>query len=193
MKLSGSLLVLTLLFLGSPLLAQNEDDDEGRVSLGIGAGMADGGLSTEPYLNANVRFRVGYRPEGSERESGIIGFVEPEAGYWTGDVATGEWSDTLVGVNLGGAVRLRVFEYFLAAGAGYHFLDGEQRLSNGTVRDFDEGAFGMNVHFGFDIRFSQSVSVYGVGRFDLIDVEEVAADLIGNEQTKAYLGVRFRL
>ena len=191
MKLSVLLLAaFALLLLAAPSLAQ--DDEEGRLSFGVGGGMVDGGLSTEPYLTANMRFRVGYRPEGSEREAGIVGFVEPEIGYWSADEAVGEWSDTLVGVNVGGAVRLRVFEYFVAAGAGYHMVDGEQRLSGGRINDFDEGALGFNVQTGFDVRFSESVSVFGVGRFDLIDIDDAAA-IAGDQQSKAYLGLRFRL
>ena len=155
--------------------------------------MVDGGAGTEPYFNGNMRFRVGYRAEGTEREAGIVGFVEPEVGYWTTDTAAGDLSDTLVGVNVGGAVRLRVFEYFVAAGAGYHLVDGERRISGNRLEDFDEGALGFNVQFGFDVRFSEIVSVYGVGRFDLIDLDDVPATIVGEEQTKAYLGLRFRL
>lgn len=192
MKRSVPLLAaLALTILGAPALAQ--EDEEGRFSLGIGGGMVEGGSATEPYFNANMRFRVGYRPEGTEREAGIVGFVEPELGYWTADTAAGDLSDTLVGVNVGGAVRLRVFEYFVGAGAGYHLVDGERRISGNRLEDFDEGALGFNVQFGFDVRFSESVSVYGVGRFDLIDLDDAAASIVGEEQSKAYLGLRFRL
>jgi hypothetical protein len=192
MKRSVPLLAaLALTFLGAPALAQ--EDEEGGISLGIGGGMVDGGSVTEPYFNANLRFRVGYRPEGTERESGIIGFVEPEVGYWTADTAAGDLSDTLLGVNVGGAVRLRVFEYFVAAGAGYHLVDGDRRISVDRLEEFDEGALGFNVQFGFDVRFSEIASIYGVGRFDLIDLDDVPATIVGEEQTKAYLGLRFRL
>ena len=192
MKRSVPLLAaLALTILGVPALAQ--EDEQGRFSLGIGGGMVDGGADTEPYFNANMRFRVGYRAEGTEREAGIIGFVEPEVGYWSTDTAAGELSDTLLGVNVGGAVRLRVFEYFVGAGAGYHLVDGERRISGNRLEDFDEGALGFNVQFGFDVRFSESVSIYGVGRFDLIDLDDVPATIVGEEQTKAYLGLRFRL
>lgn len=192
MKRSVPLLAaLALTILSAPAFAQ--EDEEGRFSLGVGGGMVDGGAGTEPYFNANMRFRVGYRAEGTEREAGIVGFVEPEVGYWTTDTAAGDLSDTLVGVNVGGAVRLRVFEYFVAAGAGYHLVDGERRISGNRLEDFDEGALGFNVQFGFDVRFSEIVSVYGVGRFDLIDLDDVPATIVGEEQTKAYLGLRFRL
>ena len=193
MKLSVPVLAaLSLLAIASPTLAQ-EDDDSGRFSLGIGGGMVDNGASTEPYLNANMRFRVGYRPEGTEREAGIAGFIEPEIGYWSSDESAGEFDDTLLGVNVGGVVRLRVFEYFVAAGAGYHLIDGDRRLSGNRIDEFDEGALGLNVQFGFDVRFAEHVSVYGVGRFDLIDLDEVPASVVGEEQTKAYLGLRFGL
>jgi hypothetical protein len=192
MKLSVSLLaVIAVLALGAPATAQ--EDEEGRASLGIGGGLVRSESGTEPYLSANMRFRIGYRPEGTEREGGIAGFIEPEIGYWSGDETFGDWSDTLVGVNVGGVVRLRVFEYFIGAGVGYHTVDGERRVSSTRLDTFDEGALGLNAQFGFDVRLAERMSVFGVSRFDLIDLDDVAASVIGEQQTKAYLGLRFRL
>jgi hypothetical protein len=190
MKLRVQLLAaLALLALAAPAAAQ--EDEESRFSFGIGGGLVRTGEGSEPYLNANMRFKIGYRPEGAEHEGGITGFIEPELGYWSADARGIEQSDLLVGVNVGGIVRLRVFEYFVGAGVGYHFVDGERRLGS-RLESFDEGAIGFNTHFGFDVRMSEMVSIYGVGRFDLVDTDEVAT-IADDEQSKAYLGLRFRI
>lgn len=190
MKLRLPLLAALVLALAStPWLAapaQAQDDEEGRFGLGLGAGMVETGSGSEPYLTANLRMRLGYDPDGEEREGAVSGFIEPEVGYWKSDDATGiETTDLLVGVNLGAAVRLRVVEYFVGAGIGWHFLDTEIRRLGGTVST-DDSSLGFNAQFGFDVRVARSVSLFGVGRFDLID------DAVDEEQAKAYLGVRFR-
>ena len=180
------LLLLALSFAATPSLAQG--DEEGRFALGLGGGMIDTDAGVEPYLTANLRIRAGYRADDEEHQGSVSGFVEPEVGYWSRDLDDTETSDLLVGVNIGGAVRLRMIEYFLGAGVGWHFLDHEiLRAGGGST---DDGALGVNAQFGFDVRMSNSFSFFGVGRFDLIDVDDEAA--FEGEQAKAYLGGRFR-
>jgi hypothetical protein len=185
MKSRLPLLVALALVLGSaPGFAQA--DEEGRFGLGLGVGMVETGNGSEPYLTASLRMRLGYNPDGEDRESGVTGYVEPEIGYWTSDDATGvERTDLLVGANIGAAVRLRVIEYFVGAGVGWHFLDTEISRAGGAVST-EEDSLGVNAQFGFDVRVSEMLSLFGVGRFDLIDE---SAD---QEQAKAYLGLRFR-
>lgn len=178
------LLALASFALVTPAWAQ--EDEEGRFALGVGVGMVETGNDSEPYLNAGLRVKLGYDPEGEGDEGAVSGFVEPELGYWTSDDGTGvERTDLLVGANVGAVVRLRVIEYFLAAGVGWHFMDTKISRLGGTVNTEDD-SLGFNAQFGFDVRVSERVSLYGVGRFDLVDE---AAD---QEQGKAYLGLRFR-
>ena len=180
-----------LLSLAAPALAQ--DDEEGRWALGLGGGMVQTSGSSDPYLTANFRSRIGYRVAGEERQGSVYGFVEPEVGLWTRDATVSgrklETKDTLLGVNVGGAVRLRVFEYFIGGGVGYHLLDREV-LRAGQVESVDDGQIGVNAHFGFDVRVSQVISIVGVGRFDL--VQDDAAGSNDDHQTKVYLGLRGR-
>jgi hypothetical protein len=180
-------LLSVLAIAAAPVAAQ--EDEEGRFGLGIGGGMVETDDGAEPYLTANFRIRAGYRQAGEERQGAVTGFVEPEVGYWTRDIADAETTDLLVGVNIGGAVRLRMIEYFLGAGIGWHFLDQEIQRAGGSVST-DDGALGVNAQFGFDVRMSEALSLFGVGRFDLIDVEDQT--VFEGEQAKAYLGARFR-
>jgi hypothetical protein len=182
-----------LLSVAAPVLAQ--DDEEGRYSIGLGAGMVQTSGSSDPYFTANLRSRIGYRTAGDERQGSVFGFVEPEVGYWTRDKNGIDSKDTLLGVNIGGAVRLRSFEYFIAGGVGYHIINRDARASNISV---DDNSIGVNAQFGFDVRMSETVSLFGVGRFDLVQVDDNTAVSSGDkspddQQTKVYLGVRIHL
>ena len=196
MKLRSALvlsIVALVLSVAAPALAQ--DDEEGRYSIGIGAGMVQTSGSSDPYFTANLRSRIGYRTAGDERQGSVFGFVEPEVGYWTRDKGGIESKDTLLGVNIGGAVRLRSFEYFIAGGVGYHIINRDARASDLSV---DDNSIGVNAQFGFDVRMSDTVSLFGVGRFDLVQVDDNNAVSSSDkspddQQTKVYLGVRIHL
>jgi outer membrane protein W len=182
-----------LLSVAAPVLAQ--DDEEGRYSIGLGAGMVQTSGSSDPYFTANLRSRIGYRTAGDERQGSVFGFVEPEVGYWTRDSSGIESKDTMLGVNLGGAVRLRSFEYFVAGGVGYHMIDRDVHTATGT-RNISDDSVGVNAQFGFDVRVSDTIGLFGVGRFDLVQTEDSNIITSGDkspddEQTKVYLGVRF--
>jgi opacity protein-like surface antigen len=181
-----------LLSLAAPALAQ--DDEEGRWALGLGGGLVQTSGNSDPYLTANLRYRIGHRNAGDERQGSVYGFVEPEIGYWTRDTDNVDSTDTLLGVNLGGAVRLRSFEYFVAGGVGYHMIDRDVHTAVGT-RNISDDSVGVNAQFGFDVRVSETISLFGVGRFDLVETDDNAiitsADKSpDDEQTKVYLGLR---
>jgi opacity protein-like surface antigen len=179
-----------LLSLAAPALAQ--DDEEGRYSIGVGGGMVQTSGSSDPYLTANFRSRLGGDP-GDEKQGSVFGFLEPEVGYWSRDDNGLETTDTLLGVNVGGAVRLRAFGYHLAAGVGYHMIDRDVR-SGGQVRTVSDDNLGVNVQVGFDVRVSDAVSIFGVGRTDLLQVDESpSGDSPDDQQSKVYLGLRFHL
>ncbi|HET9766009.1 MAG TPA: outer membrane beta-barrel protein [Thermoanaerobaculia bacterium] len=183
-----------LLSLAAPALAQ--DDEEGRFSIGLGAGMVQTSGSTDPYFTANLRSRIGDREAGEERHGSVYGFLEPEVGYWSRSENGLDGNDTLLGVNVGGAVRLRSFEYFVAGGVGYHMLDRDVITGSGSnvqVRNVSDDNIGVNVQFGFDVRVSELLSVFGVGRFDLVQIDDndsTTASSPDEHQTKVYLGLR---
>jgi hypothetical protein len=183
-----------LLIVAVPAFAQ--EDEEGRFSVAVGGGMVQAGGSSNPYLTANFRTRIGYRAAGEERQGTVYGFLEPEVGQWSRSDSGFHSKDTLIGVNIGGAVRLRTFEYFLAGGVGYHFLDQDLRTAAGKL-SANDNQVGVNAQFGFDVRMTESLSLFGVGRFDLVEQSDDQKALhrakgIQNEdqQTKVYLGLR---
>ncbi len=209
MRLSAArVLSLAALLLLVALPAAAQEDEEGRFSLGLGGGLVQTGGSSDPYLTANLRMRIGYRVAGEERQGSVYGFLEPEVGYRTRDndiTAAGvrqgtlHIKDTLVGVNVGGTVRLRVFEYFVAGGVGYHFVNQDVQ---GIVdaKSFDSGNVGVNAQFGFDVRVSELISLFGVGRFDLVQESDKQKALrrqlslnSEEQQTKVFLGLRVHL
>ena len=61
-----------------------------------------------------------------------------------------------------------------------------------------ERAVFTNGQFGFDVRMSESVSLFGVSRYDLVQVDDNALVTSSDkspddQQTKIYLGVRVHL
>ncbi len=175
-----------MLSLAAPALAQS--DEEGRFSIGVGGGMVQTSGTSDPYFTANFRSRIGGNDPGDERQGSVFGFIEPEVGYWSRDDNGLETTDTLLGVNIGGAVRLRSFGYHLAGGVGYHMIDRDLR-SGDTVSDDN---LGVNVQVGFDVRVSDVVSIFGIGRTDLLQVDESPnGDTLDDQQSKVYLGLRF--
>jgi hypothetical protein len=192
MKLRAACVLAFAALLLSTVPALAQEDEEGRFSLGVGGGLVQTSGNSDPYFTGNLRWRIGYRVAGEERQGSVFGFVEPEVGLWTRDTTVSnrklDTKDTLIGVNIGGAVRLRVFEYFVGGGVGYHFLDRDV-INGSQVESVDDGSIGVNAHFGFDVRMSETLSLFGVGRFDLVDTEATADD----QQTKVYLGLRAHL
>lgn len=163
-----------------------EDYDEGTVpnyGFALGAGLVDPGGATEPYYTASFRIRLGDHDRSREDlvNEGIQGFIEPEVGYWTRDSAN---SDLLLGVNLLGVVPFHRVDYTFGVGAGVHLLDFTLQQGATTLEESDERV-GVNAQFGIDLHMTDAVSLFGVGRIDLVEgaVEE--------QQNKVYLGVRF--
>ena len=71
---------------------------------------------------------------------------------------------------------------FFGGGAGLHFVDLQSDLSG--IDESDEH-LGLNFHAGLDVHVNDSVSLYVVGRFDLVE------DFEDEEQAKIIVGVRF--
>ncbi|HVR98367.1 MAG TPA: hypothetical protein VMW27_17260 [Thermoanaerobaculia bacterium] len=196
-----SALAVAALLASGPVNAQTSQDDDyeedgqqddDRFAFGVGAGLVEPSGEVETYLMASLRIRVHGRGDdnsGQQRrgDEGITGYIEPEVGYWKSsdseDGPGGE--DLLVGANLVGVVPMGMVDSFFGVGAGVHFVDAT------LLEDPDEGEdsatkLGVNAHFGLDLFITETVSAFGVGRFDLVQ------DSRDEVQTKVYLGVRSR-
>lgn len=169
-----------------------EYEEERDWAIGIGLGLVElgdnfvqGGLvvnddDVEQYLMLNLRIPFGdrYAHPGSS-STGFRGYLEPELGYYDGDVS----SDLLLGINIVGGMPFNAVEFFVGGGIGLHFLDSDLALPGGDDQD---DALGVNAHFGVDVSVSESISFFGMGRFDLVDDDR--DELEG----KAAVGLRFR-
>lgn len=157
-------------------------------AIGIGIGLVElgdnfvqGGVAVadddvEQYLTLSLRIPIG--DNDTYRSGGFRGYLEPELAYWDGDVL----SDLLFGVNLVGGMRFDAVEFYVGGGIGMHFLDSDLVLPGG--QDSDD-ALGVNAHFGLDVSLNRTVSLFGTGRFDLID------DRRDELEGKAAVGLRF--
>jgi hypothetical protein len=169
-----------------------EYDEERDWALGIGLGLVElgdnfvqGGVvieddDVEQYLMLNLRIPFGDRhAHRGTSSTGFRGYLEPELGYWDGDFS----SDLLLGINIVGGMPFNAVEFFVGGGIGIHFLDSDLVLPDGEDSD---DALGVNAHFGVDVSISESLSLFGMGRFDLVDDDR--DELEG----KAAVGLRFR-
>jgi opacity protein-like surface antigen len=200
------------LLLAAPVRAQNDpktddenaDSREGRrdgASLGVGVGIASVNNVGETYFTAALRLRVGGRRGDGDRRSGdrddnpdwrgrqpdgggMRGYFEPEVGYWKASDKNGGGSDLLLGVNLVGVVPLSSVDTFIGIGVGAHRIDATL-LRNADTSGTQTKA-GVNAQFGLDVYLTRSLSLFGTGRFDLVQ------DARNNLQTKVYLGLRGR-
>jgi hypothetical protein len=185
----GALLSLlaALLVAALPAAAAEDYDDEAGVlpnyAIGVAIGLVDPDADVENYYTANLRIRLGDRDKSRDRASGgIRGYLEPEVAYWESDTVT----DTLVGVNLIGLVPFRHVDYFFGVGAGAHFYDTDLTVA-GVRQSESDTRLGMNAQFGIDVHVNDSMSVFGTGRFDLVQ------DSDDEVQNKLYIGLRFNL
>ena len=113
----------------------DEEYEEGRDwAVGIGLGLVElgdnfiqGGTvvsddSVEQYWMLNLRIPFGDRhAHGGGGGGGFRGYLEPELGYWDGDVS----SDLLVGLNVLGGMPLNAVEFWVGGGIGMHFIDSK--------------------------------------------------------------------
>lgn len=178
-----------------PVLAQSDDDEQNEnapynYALAVGLGLVEAG-DTEDYLTAALRIRVGRDGDEEDgggrarRDHGIVGYLEPEIGYWESSDDVIEGSDLLLGINLIGSMPFSRADSFIGIGVGAHFIDSALLEADPTLDD-SETKLGVNAQFGIDLRMSRSLSAFGTGRFDLV---QGSAE---NVQTKVYLGLRAR-
>lgn len=183
-----------------------EDDHGSRWALGIGFGFVELGDNViesnrlvsddvvEQYFALNLRIGFGDRyahkgKRGCVNCARFNGYLEPEIGYWSGDVLGLDKSDLLIGLNLIGGMPLNAVEFFVGGGLGVHLIDQDIIvLQNGvlTTQSDSGSAIGANAQFGVDIAVGQKASLFAVGRFDIVDDDR--DELEG----KAYVGIRFK-
>jgi hypothetical protein len=197
---------MTSALLGAALLAANlasaqssrsdrDRDDNGdratsNYALAVGVGLVQPTGQTENYYMAALRIRLNREDEdnggGGGRDRGIQGYLEPEIGYWKSTDRLIKGSDTLLGINLIGAFPFASAETFLGAGVGAHFVDANVLRSDSTLSG-SQTKLGANAQFGIDLHITRALTVFGTGRFDLV---QGAKD---NVQSKIYLGLRAHL
>lgn len=189
--------LMILVLAGAVLLPQNlsaqdpyeeEPSERDNYAFSLGFGLVDPSGETETYLMAALRVRVNRQGDGAEadRGGGIRGYIEPEVGYWKSSDELVDGSDLLVGANLIGVVPFGKVDSFYGVGAGAHFVDGALISSDPRRAEDSETKLGLNAQFGVDVFLTRKTSVFGAGRFDLI---QGADDDI---QSKVYLGFRSR-
>ncbi|HEY0514524.1 MAG TPA: hypothetical protein VGH73_21660 [Thermoanaerobaculia bacterium] len=177
--------------------SSNDRDDDGgrhrdRFALGAGIGLVEPLNKVENYYTASLRIRVSGRGDDDARrttgDEGIIGYVEPEVGYWSPSSGhPGKGNDLLLGINLVGVIPLGPVDTFLGVGAGAHIIDATLLTSNpGPGVSGSQTKLGANAQFGLDIYITRKLSAFGVGRFDLVQGSE------DRVQSKVYLGLRAR-
>lgn len=193
--LMGFALAGAILAVSGPAVAQDDryddEDDYGdrNYAFAVGAGLVAPGEEVETYLMASFRIRVGDRGGRGDdwrgrREGGIEGYIEPEIGYWEASESGLDGSDLLVGANIIGVVPFGNVDSFFGAGAGVHFIDAALLGDDAAEADDSATKLGLNTQFGLDIHLSEAWSVFGAGRFDLVQGAE------DNLQAKVYLGLR---
>ncbi len=166
-----------------------EDDNDRKFGFGIGVGLVNLDEEfvdddVEQYVTAHLRIAFGDSAahRGGGRR-GLRGYLEPEIGIWDGDTR----SDTMFGINVIGSIPFNAVDFFVGAGAGIHQLEQDATTDNAgnVIPASDEDAFGVNAQFGVDVHLNESVTVFGTGRFDIID------DSSDSLEAKVYLGLRF--
>lgn len=172
-----------------------DDDRDGsrRFALGLGAGVVEPDEEGEIYYLGAFRIRL-FENDRERRDDDwryasrgdIQAYLEPEVGYWERDEDRFSESDLNVGINAIGVVPGQAVDYFFGVGLGLHFLDTQIDVADPAVPDVDESDshFGGNFQVGLDIHLGRTVSLFGAGRFDVIEgVDETL-------QGKVYMGLR---
>lgn len=165
-----------------------EAADANRFGFGIGFGLVNldeerTDDDVENYVTAHLRIAFGDESAHRSGRRGLRGYLEPEIGIWDGDFR----SDTMLGVNIIGSIPFNAVDFYVGAGAGIHMLETDAFTDAGgnVVPATDDDAFGVNAQFGVDVHLNENVTVFGTGRFDIIN------DSSDSLEAKVYLGLRF--
>ncbi len=187
MKLAafGAALVLFATVPASAADDARRGQQEKRLALGIGAGIVTPDEEGEVYLTAGLRIRLGKGDDRSRRSEGVSAYIEPEVGYWERSGGF-ETSDLSLGVNLLGVVPSRRTDYFFGVGFALHSFD--YGFDPDDIPEFDDSdtRLGGNFQVGLDVNLNDSVSLFGVGRLDILEGS------LDDNQTKVVGGLRFK-
>jgi hypothetical protein len=182
----------TCLFFAESSWAQTIGHRHLNHALGIGVGLNRVGDQGLFYATGNYRFNW-WDDESEDIESTIRsrgrsrmkGFLEAEIGYWKDSELVPYESDLLLGVNIIGVLPTRAVDLFFGGGVGVHFIGESDLLAEGE--SVEGGArIGANIQFGVDMNVTDPVSVFALGRYDLLEGEIV------DYQAKILIGARFR-
>ncbi len=190
------LITFVLLTLAGPAAQAEERREPDRYAFSVGAGIVEPDGAGELYYTAALRiglFRKDKKHDDVDdddwRYSGrgdIEAYLEPEVGYWERDDNGVQQSDFSGGINAIGVVPGRAVDYFFGVGLGFHQLDADVvGSSRGLGLTADDTVLGGNFQVGLDIHLNDTVSLFGTGRFDVL---ENADDTL---QGKVYMGLRF--
>lgn len=163
-----------------------------RYGFGIGLGLVNLDEEfidddVEQYLTAHLRIAFGDTRAHRGGRRGLRGYLEPEIGVWDGATK----SDTMIGVNVIGSIPFNAVDFFVGAGVGLHMLEQD---AVGSIPASDEDAIGVNAQFGVDVHLTETVTVFGTGRFDIIDDSSdsnTGSTSSDSLEAKVYLGLRF--
>lgn len=165
-----------------------EANDGDRFALGVGVGLVNldeefTDDDVENYFTLGLRIAFGDTSAHRGGRRGLKGYIEPEIGIWDGTLS----SDTMIGVNIIGSIPFNAVDFYVGAGAAMHMLetDAFTNSSGDLVPATDDDAFGVNAQFGVDVHINETVTVFGTGRFDIVN------DSSDSLEAKVYLGLRF--
>lgn len=166
-----------------------EADHGDRFGLGIGVGLVNLDEEfieddVENYLTAHLRIAFGDTNAHRGGRRGLRGYLEPEIGVWDGSTSR----DTMLGVNIVGSIPFNAVDFYVGAGAAIHMLETD---AVGDQPATDNDAFGVNAHFGVDVHLNETVTVFGTGRFDIINDTSDSRTSSDSLEAKVYLGLRF--
>lgn len=116
------------------------------------------------------------------------GYLEPELQYIETDFDVDDidisGEDLIVGLNIVGVVPFGAVDTFFGGGPTYHFQELDSEIP--AINELSNDSFGLNIQSGVDVHVGERIALTVGIRLDLLD------DAIDEEQTKIFLGMRFK-
>jgi hypothetical protein len=171
--------------------------DRYQNALGLAIGLNRDDVSAEKMLLANFRISVLGRGEDMSREDSAAGFLQPEVFYWerklkdflpTSTAYARPDSDLGFGLNFLILEAQTSVSYFFGVGINLHHLTNV--MDEKTKERADRNRLGGNVQIGVELPLSKSFTLWGAGRWLVI---QGSSAVIDTSQLQVYggLGIRF--